>query len=307
MNNCNALETISHQTYSQVPHTEETQKILDSIKVRLKKSNDLFLSLDETLKLTDELSSFDLGIFLLHNRGLNGYWTAYIFRHDPKVKVKNPLESWLLNKSLLVVARERFHKFQEILQSQLKSGIAVASVPCGLMDDFISLDYTNINDVRFTGIDIDQESIELAKQNAKANHLVEHTEFVRQDAWSMSSENKFDVLASNGLNMYESNRVKLISLYRNFNRALKKDGKLIISFLLPPPSDFLSEKSCKRLSVNRKDLVQEIAIFNDILQIKYLNFCSVKEMKAQLTEAGFRNIEIVYTRENFAPIAIALK
>jgi SAM-dependent methyltransferase len=301
------LETISHRTSYQAPCTAATQEIVNTIRARLQSSNNLILPLEKTLELLDALTMFNLGRFLLHNQGLNGYWTSYVFRFPLGNQPSHSLEEWLLKKSLLTIARARFIKFQSLLQSELRSGIHMASIPCGLMDDLLLLNYDGLQNVKLTGIDIDQESIQFAGVNAKQNNLSSQTFFTQKNAWEIALNEEFDVITSNGLNMYESDSNKLIQLYKNFYLALKKGGKLIISFITPPPANFLTEECCQKIGVSVADLRQEISIFTDILQVKYLNFCTEEGMKKQLGAAGFGKVEIVYTREGIAPIAIAFK
>ncbi|GAA5252879.1 hypothetical protein [Candidatus Rickettsia kedanie] len=51
------------------------------------------------------------------------------------------------------------------------------SVPCGTMDDLLTLDYSKIKEIHLTGIDLDAGSLELAQENAKKHHLM-HVNFL---------------------------------------------------------------------------------------------------------------------------------
>jgi len=300
-------KAISHKTPSIVPYSDETQKIVNNTKERLKKTENLFLSFEETINLLDQLTQFELGRFLLHNRGLNGYWTSYIFQNAKGQTPKTPLEHWLLNKSLLVLARERLVSFQREIQKRIKPGIRFASIPCGLMDDLLYLNYNGINDFKLVGIDADPESLDFAEQNAKDHHLEDHTLFLQKDAWHLDIFDEFDLISSNGLNMYESDETRLIQLYQNFYQALAPEGTLIISFLPPPPENQDPKDGWKNFNVAPEDLLKEMAIFTDIVQIKYLNFCTEDKMIHQLKSANFKIDRVIYNEQGSLPIAIAHK
>ena len=47
------------------------------------------------------------------------------------------------------------------------------------------------------------------------------------NAWDLNSHESYDVITSNGLNIYESNQDKVTELYRIFFNALKTNAVLI--------------------------------------------------------------------------------
>ncbi|KTD59540.1 Methyltransferase domain protein [Legionella sainthelensi] len=292
---------ISHQTASHIPYDETTKQLIASTKIRLEKSDHLFLPLNETLELLNELASFSLGRFLLHNRGLNGYWTSYIFRNTPDPEESIELESWLLNKSLYVMARERFYLFQDEIRKRLKSNMTLASIPSGLMDDLLFLDYSSYHNIHLVGIDADSESLQFARQNANEQGFSpEQVTLMQKDAWDLAIDAQFDLLTSNGLNMYESCEKRLVALYQSFYKALKPDGTLLISFIPPPPQNIES-------LISSENFLKERAIFGDIVQINYLNFCTEAKMKIQLQAAGFTIESVQYNEKGMAPVIVAKK
>lgn len=291
---------ISHQTTSYIPYDDNTRQLVASTKSRLEKSDNLFLPLKETLELLHELASFSLGRFLLHNRGLNGYWTSYIFRNNPEPDTLE-LESWLLNQSFYVMARERFYMFQEEITKKLHSNMTLASIPSGLMDDFLFLDFSRYSNIQLVGIDADTESLTLARQNANERGFSnEQVSLMQKDAWNLEINAEFDLIASNGLNMYESCENRLIALYSNFYNALKPEGTLLISFIPPPPKHIES-------LVSAENFLKERAIFGDIVQINYLNFCTEESMTSQLQSTGFTIENIRYNEKGMAPVIVAKK
>lgn len=299
-------QTISHQT-TRFNDEGLTQALVRQTEQRLRNSAQLILSLDRTLELLHQLEQFELGRFLLHNRGLNGYWTAYVFQQGFGKPLTNPLEQWLLNKSLLVQARERFERFKMELGQQLREGAHLASIPSGLMDDLLQLDYRNLRHFRLTGIDVDAESLHLAQENARKRGLEGHCQFLQRDAWTLGVQGEFDVISSNGLNMYEPNPQRLIELYRNFQVALKDDGHLLISFLTPPPADDAKASAWDGYNIAQEDLEIERALFGDVIQVKYRNFSTEDEIRSQLKAAGLTVERVNYNRKGVLPIVIARK
>ena len=88
--------SITHHTPSFINTSFATSQLVEEIKNKLKTDStvNLEIPLNQALELVEQLAEFDLGRFLLHNRSINGYWTAYIFRNQPKPN-RHPLEEWL--------------------------------------------------------------------------------------------------------------------------------------------------------------------------------------------------------------------
>ena len=103
------------------------------------------------------------------------------------------------------------------------------------MRDLLARDYRGRSGVTLIGIDIDEESLAAARL-ADAYGLARVASFVCEDAWSLTANGAYDLLASNGLSIYEPTDARVTSLYRAFARALKPGGTLVTSFLTPPPT-----------------------------------------------------------------------
>ena len=132
----NNSKIISHALSSDFVFADHEEKI--------RKKESLSLSLNEILKMLQELTEFDLGKFLLANKGLNGLWTAYIILNGIKKSNLHSLEQWMLNRSPIIVAtRERFYIFQKELKKLLKNNMSIASTPCGLMDTYFQWIFQN--------------------------------------------------------------------------------------------------------------------------------------------------------------------
>lgn len=288
-----------------ITHSAQGTIDLESHRQRLRTAPNLTLPLEEELALLEQIHDFALGRFLLTNRGLNGYWTSYLILHGPQQTLENPLEQWLISKAPAVRAtRERFNIFQEKLTKYIVNGVVLASIPCGLMDDLLSLNYSAHENIKFVGIDLDENSLRLAQANAEKIGKAYLAAFSKKDAWNLKIKDKFDVITSNGLNIYERDDAKVIELYKQFYQALKPGGILITSFLTPPPT--LSSDSTWK-NFNPEDTKKQKAIFADILQVKWQAFRIENQTKRQLEEAGFKVLEFIYDSQGMFPTVVAQK
>jgi hypothetical protein len=143
--------------YSHSQMFETLKGTVEAIVGRVNKEEDTKL-VQEKLNILEQLQEFGLGRFLLQHGGLNGYWTDYIVQHPFKPTPElNKIEDFILNKAPSVLAtQQRFVIFKEIIQAELEDNNALASVPCGLMGDMLTLDYSNINDFKLTAFDVDE-------------------------------------------------------------------------------------------------------------------------------------------------------
>lgn len=290
-----------------ISHSEspESKGTLQELRHTLLNKESTSLSQDEKLRIFDELTAFPLGRFLLKNRGLNGYWTSFVILHGPRKSDKTPLEEWVVTRAPVVRAtQERFSIFQNEVQKRLKPNMKLASVPCGVMDDFLTLDYKDSPGVQILGIDLDQESLDLAKENAQNQGLLRQCRFVKENAWALQHENEFDLIVSNGLNIYEKDDHKVAELYRNFAKALKPGGMLITSFLTPPPA--FSEDSPWQ-DVDMADLKKQKDILSEVVQVAWQTFRSEPQTIQQLEEAGLHVIDVRYDRQKMFPTIVAEK
>lgn len=281
-----------------ISHAPNTPFDLAATEARLKSEENLTLPLDETLSLLKDMTQFELGNFLLKNKGLNGYWTSYIILRAPKKTDLSPLEAWVVNNAPAVKAtQERFHIFQKEIQARLKSSMTLASAPCGLMDDLLGLDFSGCKDITLVGLDLDQKTLELAKDNAKRKRIA-FAKFVKKDAWDLGHDERYELLTSNGLNIYEPNDRRVISLYKGFHKVLKPNGVLITSFLTPPEA---------WKDVDTQDALKQKAIFGDIIQAGWQSFRTEAETREQLKKAGFKMVKFIYDSKGMFPTVIATK
>lgn len=304
----------SEQLISHTSQEKDIATIVAQIKERLILEGDKpDATVKEQLELLEQLQQFDFGRFLLENRGINGVWTRHMVLY-PKWKTKGnpnsvtnltPLEYWLLEKAPTILAtQERFTHFQNLLQEHLKSDMKLASVPCGMMDDLITLNFSEVSNIKLVGIDLDIASLEGGKETAEKYHLQTQVTFLQKDAWQLTNKNEFDIITSNGLNIYEPNDDKVLELYQKFHTALKPNGILITSFLTPP-SALSPNSSWAMEKINEKDLRQQKIIFSYILAAKWQTFRTEAQTIEQLKKAGFKDIKIIYDKYKMFPTVLA--
>jgi SAM-dependent methyltransferase len=283
---------------------------VEAIKTRILKQFETELEKRKSLLETlDELTEFELGRFAIKNKGaLSGYWTWYIILGFNKQQITSPLEKFLLERSPIVLAtRERFNIFQELLIKNIKSNSVVCSIPCGMMADLLTLELPeNVKEVRFVGIDLDETVIGLAKELKQQCKSPHQCDFFQQDAWNLEFKDKFDIITSNGLNIYEKEDSRVVALYRAMFSALKAGGKLICSALTCPPAE--NQKSEWDFEkINMDDLKLTQMLFKSILEATWSNFRSSEKTLQQLKDAGFENVVIHWDAGKTFPTFCAQK
>lgn len=282
-------------------NTSKHELDLEALEVALRSKENLSIPMEEAVCLLKELATFDAGKFILQHKGLNGYWTAQLILHAPEKK--DPcLEQWLYHEVPVVKAtRERFWIFHEILQSLSLPDTSLASIPCGLMDDLLLLE--GMDTLCLTGIDLDPDSLKYAEKNAR-DHQKLDVRFLERDAWDLGECDAFHAIASNGLNIYEKSDERVVELYGQFYKALKPGGKLITSFLTPPPA--LSPESPWK-NYSAKDALKQKVLFSEIIGVQWQTFRTETQTRAQLEAAGFKVVEVRYDSQGMFPTIVAEK
>ena len=252
---------------------------------------------NELCNLLESLSSFEFGRFLIANNGaLSGGWTYYAVTGYTQKIITNETEHFILTKAPSILAmRERFGIFQNLLRQYIKENYVVCSVPCGVMSDLTTLALApSVSNVKFVGIDIDESALDLALEFADFFQSASNREyeFRQRSAWDLGIEEEFDIIVSNGLNLYESDDEKVIALYQQFFTALKPDGLLITSALSAPPHISSKKSEWKLENIDLQDLNRQKKIFGDILAASWQNYRTSDETVNQLICAGFKEVEI---------------
>lgn len=280
------------------------EAIFEKTKERLEGARELSISREEALWMLEQTREFDSGRYILVNKGINGYWTAYWALHVlEKESIANPLEEWIVRRAPLELAvQERFKIFKREVEKRMVSGMTLASVPCGLMDDLLLADRGNAQGVKLLGIDLDEESLALARENARMRGVEADCDFLKRDAWDLGLEGECDLITSSGLNVYEPDNERVKDLYRNFYRALRPGGILVISFFTPPPA---LDKNSPWRDYDAEDLRKQRGLFVDVWQVNWQVFRTEAQMREHLESAGFRVLEVIYDRQAMFPTVVA--
>lgn len=284
---------------------EDISVEFDEIKKRLNQEFDSDKEkLVYLLKLLDDLADFELGRFMIKHKSLSGYWTYYVIMGFKNHQITSTLEEFLVTQSpAFLSTQKRFTIFQTLLSDSIQSNSVVCSVPCGMMADLLTLKLPKeVEEVRFVGIDLDGAVFDLAKALAQQFNVRNHFEFFKRDAWKIGEEfkEKFNVITSNGLNIYESDNSKVVALYQGMYNALQDNGYLICSALTPPSTWFMEQ-------IDQKHLATAVAIMNTILKATWSNFRTWELTWEQLHMAGFENVEVHWDPAHIFPTFRAQK
>lgn len=262
----------------------------------------------DVLRLRKEFRDFELGRFLLDNLGLNGHWTSYVLMHPDRGRLTkvssdgtpfSKLESWLLDRCPIFLAtQERFRIFRDLTKPLLRPGMSLASLPAGLMDDLLTLDYSKTPRVVLTAIDLDSDTLREAEENYRRLRPPVEARFERRDAWQLSSSERYNLLTSNGLNIYVQDDDRCTDFYRNVAAALKPDGVFVLSFITPPeqwePKD-------------SQDLEYQRFLFTEVVPVKWSCVRDERKTREQLGIAGFEVVSVTYDDQRMFPAVVAKK
>ena len=269
--------------------------------------------LSEKLSILEELKKFALGQFLIANQGINGIWSHYISYEYPRLsesqKPQNPMERMLIE-IIGSDLRIRLELVKELLQKELdenrRDRISLLSVPCGVMADLSTLDFSRIEEYSLFGVDLDPDVLKKAKEFNENYALGSHTTFDCKDAWNLELDSQFDVIVCLGLNIYVKEMERLLGLYSSLRKTLKPGGKLMLSFPTPEPMhDPHTERHFKGLNPDAVRLRR--IIFYEIVEIGFGKAFSSLETTNQLKKVGFQKVEIKHSPNNSPNIAIATK
>ncbi|CEK09317.1 SAM-dependent methyltransferase [Legionella hackeliae] len=310
------MTMVAEQLISHTQNTESLEECAEKIAMRLKQESKSQDVLEQQLRLLNQLQEFDFGRFLIQNRGINGYWTHYMVTHpfygrktgkNNRGETFTSLEKFILDKAPTMLAtQERFEIFQRENQKAVKNGATLACIPCGTMSELLYLTLNQAQDIRLVGIDYDCETFKDAHNLADKLNVSQPLELCRADVWHLDIQNEFDLISSNGLTIYEPDEENILALYQVFYKALKPGGKLVTSFLTPPP---ILTENCEwnMAAINTQDLMLQRTLFVDILNAKFQCYRSTEQTRNQLNRVGFENIEFFYDKANMFPTVVAYK
>lgn len=289
MDDSTTEKSLTHTTYKDILSKDEIiERVAEIEKKITEKFKDSEIELKELNKYLSDLCDFDLGRFLIYNKGaLSGYWTYYVIMGYNSCVINNMTEKFILENSPSILAtRERFGIFQKLLSTSIKENSVVCSIPCGVMADFITLEIDEqIKNIQFVGIDLDNTVFDTAQKLAQQHNKSKYGfSFFKEDAWNMQRKNEFDAITSNGLNIYEKDDNRVVALYKNFFNALKPGG-VFIGSSLSTAQEWDQEK------IEQDSFRTQKKIFATILEATWQNYRTAEKSESQLKLAGFEDIQ----------------
>ena len=122
------------------------ENVVKKIKSRILNEGDKpHVSVQKQLALLADLQQFEVGRFLIHNRGINGFWTDYILTHPERGRktgrnfsgaLFSDLEKFLLDRAPTMLAtQQRFKIFLRENQKCVCENASLACIPSGLMGE----------------------------------------------------------------------------------------------------------------------------------------------------------------------------
>ncbi len=260
----------------------------------------------EVTRLRQELAGFELGRFLLDNLGLNGRWTSYVLMYPERGACTGlssdgtplaELEAWLLGRCPMVLAtQQRFRRMRALTQPLLRSGMRLASLPSGLMDDLLTLDYSAVDDISLTALDLDPEALCEARRNLERLRTPVAVDFELRDAWQLDCHERWDLITSNGLNIYVEDDELCTAFYRQVAGALRPEGLFVVSFITPPAQWQPSVPS---------DLARQRLLFEQVVPVRWSCCRDEQTTRRQLAEAGFEVLSVSYDEQRMFPAVLA--
>ena len=290
------MNILSHSDFKSI--VEAKQEILTRIK-----HNKIVLEVFENLLRSK------LGVFLIVNRGLNGYWTDKIVNFPSYSEIEKEkytdFDKYLMTMPIFMATQQRFLHFKKAIQDISRSKmINVLAAPCGVLPEFYNAENKNINYI--DALDIDKENFSLIEEKYRESKDKSKIRFINLDLLKFDKKNTYDLVVSNGLNLYISNIDILNKMFSILFNSLKANGYLITSFLSLPA--VLSDKSPWDMEkINLDLLAHQELIFKEILNVSWANYQSFNEFKALLREIGFQEIRIIWDVQKMFPTIIAQK
>ncbi|WP_186647822.1 class I SAM-dependent methyltransferase [Fluviispira vulneris] len=294
MNNHRQANILSHKIEQNNNFDNTYQEIINKIKNSI---SDKILQ-EELIKILDKVKSSEIGRFYIENNGFNGFWTEYMCSYPETKKLgfnvsDNENEKYLLEKLPIVIATQhRYQIFKSEIKKRLRDNIKIASLPCGLMNDILSLDFHEYKNFLIHGIDLDKSSLQQARAIALAKGLIYHCKFTEEDAWDINYKNEYDLLISHGLNIFVDSDEKKIEMYKKMHASLRENGELITSTTVPPPE--LNKDSCWDIDkINSKDQRFQSLFFKYFTNNYENNVRTPQQLCNILEKSGFSNFEII--------------
>ncbi len=249
-----------------------------------------------------------LGAALLKYGSLNWEMTDLLFDPDAVAAAeadRQSFDSFLFTQAPSALAtRERFGIFREVYRFLIDNGLVQAgatwaSIPGGRARDLIEADLSRAEPRMIVALDKDPDAVRAADDLARARERNLFFAF-KNDALTMNVVNQYDVVTSNGLNIYLDDE-QVGQFNRNLFNAVRPGGYVVLSHLTP--RDEWDEAG---LDLNAVGLQQ--VLFGQVAQAKWVPHArSIQTVVAQLEAAGFEVVEINAGTWNIFPTFVAYK
>lgn len=163
------------------------------------------------------------------------------------------------------------------------------------MDDLLTLDYSGLEGIELTAIDLDAASLREAEANYRRVQPPVKAVFEQRDAWSLECSERWDLVTSNGLNIYVEDDQRCMELYRSIAQALRPGGLFVVSFITPP-NEWQPH--------NRDDLETQRFIFTEVVPVKWSCMRDEAKTRQQLRDAGFDLLTVRYDTQRMFPAVV---
>ena len=170
------------------------------------------------------------------------------FYVDENVLIPQPDTEILVEEVVKIAKKENKEKILDICTGSGCIGISLAN---------------NLENAEITMSDISKNAIEIAKENAKENKVLEKTKFIESDLFNNIKE-KFDIIVSNPPYI-ETNIIKTLSKQVQNEPMLAldggEDGLVFYRKLISEAPNFLNNNGylCMEIGYNQKEKVTQLA------------------------------------------------
>ena len=270
------------------------------------------------MQLAEQMVHSDVGTFLLCAQGCDWRTTDLFFDEAHRTALQEQLQEKrlpLFDYLLFYVfpgfraTYERFGIFQLQTQRCVADEATFASLPCGRMRDLLTLNYTQLRKpVRLIGIDKDPAALSGARSledYTLAPNVQVDVEYRLGDALSTGFTNPpiheaLDLLTSNGLNIYLTEG-QCLAFYAHVYQALRPGGVFITSHLVPP-SEYRWE------AITRGHWQLQVLVWKILINPLWESYLKSRQLVTeQLTQVGFRDVQVIADSQGIFPTFVATK
>lgn len=261
--------------------------------------------LDHLIPLAEEMAEGPISLRLMRQCGVDGALhdqiiDAALLPTGSMKKHYHPSDVRLLENCTTRGIVERFHNFQDamhklIREGQIGSDSYIASIPCGLMREVLTLNFEGTRP-HIVGIDKDPQSL-LASKKLAAEMAISHVDFYRKDALFLGPIRSVDVLISNGLAVYLDDH-ELLELFQQFQGSMSSGGYFITNHMTP-------ESEWNREHATAEDLKFQHDFLRNIVRGRWLQHLRpISQVVEMLEQAGFDVLDVREGNTGIFPVYI---